>query len=305
MEEHLHILDGALYHALIYLGYAFLSGHMIWRLLGARSSTGGYPGEARPGEIPATERTYSLVGIGMVLSGSILGLLQGIWTMELAYTPRNITLVVGQTMFGRSWLTQAGFASVTVMVRILMLRGWRIPGGVLLVSVGLALVAQTSLGHASRTGLMAWPMLIQSLHALAVTTWLAGLLVLMERLVHGGYPDLKSPLMHFSRLSILCFVLLLPTGLWSTLQLVPNLSAMLSPYGLILGLKLCFVMAVLGIAAGHHVWRLPRFRRNPTEASAWEAMDRWVMAEVFMAFMAILLAALLSQVAPPDAINPL
>ena len=292
-EEHLHILDGALYHALIFLGLAFLLGHVVWRrFIDARGHPDGIEG------------TFVIAGACMVGLGPLLGLLQGIAIMELEYRPSDAWLVMAHTMFGRTLVVQGALAYLVVSMRLA--DWWRASGGrtgttdtLLLMVAGAALVALTALGHASRNGLLSWPMLTQSLHIISAALWTAGLLLVMERLVRRQWGRLGLHLRRFSRLALISFLFLVPAGVaraWANLN---GLSDLTTPYGAALALKLVFVLGVLGVAAGHHVWRLPALQPDPVPDTMWVGMDRWVMLEVFLVLMVILLSTLLAQLPLP------
>lgn len=280
-----HILDGALAHALSFLGLALATGPGTLRL-----ATGAGPD-------PADARMVLAGGVA-VGAASALHLLQGATTMAGSLAPAAAWGVLTGSEWGRSLALHGAAAAATVALGLGAARGTAArPGGMVvagMVAAGLAVLGLAALGHGVVRGAISPLFLAHAAHGGAALIWVGGLLALSVRLPRGAALGVR-PLRAFSRLAAGSVAATLPPGLAAAAVHLGGVGGVASPWGALLAVKVACVAAGLGLAWGHRRRRLPRLKGAPGDPEAWRALDRAVAIEVGLVLTAVLLAGLMSQ----------
>ncbi|PZG02363.1 copper resistance D family protein [Nonomuraea aridisoli] len=174
------------------------------------------------------------------------------------------------------------------------------------VAGAVALALTWTLADHSQTGEQTWlavPM--ASLHLIAMSLWLGGLIALAACVVvpagRQASVSLEPALPRFSFLAQICFALIAATGLYLAWRQVGSWGALgATPFGLLLLGKLAAVLAVLVLAAGAR--RFVRRRdREPLDAAPTAALRRLrrsVTGEVVLGIAVLSITAVLVNTAP-------
>lgn len=191
------------------------------------------------------------------------------------------------------------------------------PGGVgrriaLPVVAAVGAVAMTltwTLADHAQSGTQTWLAVpATSLHLLAMSLWLGGLVTLaLCVLAPAGKRDpgllsLEPALPRFSRLALLCFAVIAVTGLYLSWRQVGTWGALgATGFGRLLLVKLAIVLGVLALASGSRrfVQRRDRARRTPQDpAAAVRRLRRSVAGEVVLGIVVVSVTAVLVDTAP-------
>lgn len=292
-EPYEHLYDGVLSHSFAYVGFAFMTGHATWRAV-----------IGEPKALMPYEAAFFRGGAALALVGVLANLRHTTLAMTDELTVSNVRDVLSYTLFGHGLLLYAACLALTIFTWALLQRrtgAGQVPW--LWLPAGGALLFHGLLGHASAEGWWSWLGLLFWLHISAVVAWLGGLMVWVALLSRGYAAMMVSPLQAFSRFAAAAMGLVLPTGALIALYHIPQPAAMLSVYGVTLGVKVVLVGAVLGIALMHRLRRLPRLARRPYDLQGWQRLDTWLSVEAVLAIATLMIAAGLSQVPPPEALD--
>lgn len=285
-----HLFDGTISHSLTYVGIALMTGHATWRAI-------------LPQDAPRVtgERTFFLAGSAMALLGALVNLRQASLTMTGALDPDAIRMVLTQTQFGQSLLVHVSCLLLAIATGAWLWRSTGTPQQPLLwLPVVFALLGQSLVGHASAEGL-SWPLWAYALHVMGAVAWLGGILAWLNRLSRGYTRSMTRVFAPFSRFARGAMLVLLPAGLAVGVYFIPRPSAVVSPYGIALAIKLLLVVLVLALALGHHRTRFPRIRSSPGTPEGWKRFDDALLLEASLGILIVVLAAMLSQIPPPEA----
>jgi copper transport protein len=153
----------------------------------------------------------------------------------------------------RLLLLVVAFALLAVVA--IVFRGRRAPlwwtglGG--LVAIGLAATPGYA-GHAATGDFTVFAVPLDTIHVLAMSVWLGGLVVLLAAALGGGFSGgLRRALSTFSRVAFWCVVVLIGSGLFASWRQVGFRIRGYTgtSYGHILLVKLAIVVALVGVAA--------------------------------------------------------
>ena len=169
-----------------------------------------------------------------------------------------------------------------------------VPGlRVVLLTAAVALVVPVLTGHSGHAGFNPLALVALSLHVVAVSAWVGGLLALCAHADRQARADVML-LRRFSAMALVCYVVVAASG-------VANLFARLTwaelaasgPYGVLLLLKVAGFLALGGFGLAHR-------RRTLRRMSAGEGASFWSLAAVEVAMMAAVLglAVTLTATAP-------
>jgi copper resistance protein D len=207
------------------------------------------------------------------------------------------------TSFGWIWLLR-GVVLCLMIGLALMKQDTNIaaPIGIL---AGVLLVSQAWLGHAAASDGLSVGLSVGSyaIHILAAGAWIGGLFPLQRLLIAGPSEDIaRNPapqaLRRFSAMGITAASLIVGSGLVNTsLRLDASHSIFEAPWGVVLVIKLCFVAAIVALAAGNRLWLLPRVTENHY---ALLLLRRSVLAEQGCGLVILFAAAALGQLPPPE-----
>jgi len=210
----------------------------------------------------------------------------GVWDRELQS-------LVWQTAVSTAWI-------VRLLALLLMAIGVRRTGTGLaligLLGVALATVSFTLIGH---TVLAAGPWLPAALavHLAAVAFWFGSLLPLAVLARHEPPERAAHIVTAFSRVATWVVIALFIAGTILLLSLLPDWSALATPYGLLVLAKVAAFAILMGLAA------LNRWRYAPLlvqQTSARQAFRRTVLAEYLLISSVLLLTAVLTTCYSPE-----
>jgi copper transport protein len=184
---------------------------------------------------------------------------------------------------------------------------WLVLGGV--VAIGLAATPGYA-GHAATGDFTIFAVPLDTIHVLAMSVWLGGLVVLLLAALGGGFSGgLRRALTTFSRIAFWCVVVLIGSGLFASWRQVGFRVRGYTgtSYGHILLVKLAVVVALVGVAAiSRSIVRSRRSASIDAPDSAVAAIDertiaglrRSVAGEVVLAIAVLAVTALLVNAQP-------
>jgi copper transport protein len=234
-----------------------------------------------------------LVGAYPIVGGGLLNVIN----------TQIIPIRVG-THLGQAW-TVMTFAWLGVLA--LLVAAWVTPrkrepllAGAGVVSLGIAFGISWA-GHPASRGTLA--LLADYAHLLAGALWVGGVLAIA--ILAGVVRPLSRPtrdavvracLLRFSKLAVPIVVVLALAGTYVAVRELPGPSALLtSSYGITLLIKTLVFTAAVALGAYHHKLVVPRIEAGAPVA----AIRRTLALEVSLLLVALSLAAVLSQTAPP------
>jgi copper transport protein len=184
---------------------------------------------------------------------------------------------------------------------------WMVLGGA--VAIGLAATPGYA-GHAATGDFTIFAVPLDTIHVLAMSAWLGGLVVLLVAALGGGFSGgLRRALTTFSRIAFWCVVVLIGSGLFASWRQVGfrirGYTA--TSYGHILLVKLAIVVALVGFAAvSRSIVRKRRAAPLDAPDSAIAAIDertiaglrRSVAGEVLLGIAVLAVTAMLVNAQP-------
>ena len=237
---------------------------------------------------PTNRRARGMVvwgGVGVLLAGSVVVLLmQGPYASGGPVTDAfsSLSFSLG-TRFGQAVVARIVLA---VAFAVLLARGLRVPAAL----CGVALILTWTLVDHSRTGVQTWlGVPVASVHLLAMALWFGGLVVV---LACGE----EAPIARFSRVALVCFVVLGITGLYLAYRQAGEVGALPNTvFGRLLLVKAAAVAGIVALA--YFSRRAVRRRSTPR---------RTVAGEAFLGIAALGLTAVLVNTAPArvDYVDP-
>jgi len=289
-----------------FLGVVLAGGALTFRALilapGARALGPGLDREA------SAAIWIGVVGAVLALHAGLFGFLVGAYPIVgggilNVINTQIIPIRVG-THLGQAW-TLMTFAWLGVLA--LLVGAWVTPrkresllAGAGVLSLAIAFGISWASHPASRGTL---PLAADYLHLLAGALWVGGLVALASlawaarALPRSAREELfRACLVRFSKLAVPVVVLLALAGAYMALRELPGPSALLSSdYGITLLAKTIVFMGALGLGAYHRRFVVPRIAAGGPVAS----VRRTLALETGLLLVAVALAAILSQAAPP------
>ena len=151
-------------------------------------------------------------------------------------------------------------------------------------------------GHAAAVG--PGEGLVAALHVSVAAWWLGSLHFLRERCAHAEFSRVVAHVVRFSAIAFVLAGTLVIAGLFLILILVDfSTDPWLTPYGWILGAKLCVVGAVLAVAGYNRRQLTPRLLAGDRSAAA--ALRSCVNAEVALIAVVLAITAILTTYTSP------
>ena len=253
-----------------------------------------------PGE-KAYERAVDVAaagaGVWTVASGTMAFLLfQSLHisapTLDDAYGQQFGTFLT-QVPVGRAWLsvTLIAAAATAVCFAVRHVTALALAAGG--AALTLLLIAQQ--GHAGSTADHDLAVSAIWLHMLFAGLWVGGLLALVIVRRHLDGDRLRIVLARYSSVALVCFVVVAISGYASAAIRVGELSALATPYGLLVLGKVTALLALGAFGAVQRRWVISRVREG---GSAWW-FRMLVLAEIAFMGIATGLAAGLARTAPP------
>lgn len=235
-----------------------------------------------------------LVGAYPIVGGGLLNVIN----------TEIIPIRVG-THLGQAW-TLSTFAWLGVLA--LLIGAWvtprqreRLLGAAGVCSLAIAFGISWASHPASRGAL---PLAADYLHLVAGAVWMGGVLALaiqaglMRRGRHSSTDALlRASFVRFSGLAAPTVLVLALAGIYMAVRQLPSSSSIVTTgYGFLLLVKTLVFLAVLGVAAYHRRWVVPQITAGAPVAE----LRRTLTLEAGLLAVAVALAAILSQAAPPS-----
>lgn len=208
----------------------------------------------------------SIIGLACLSLLSALGwlLLTGVgmagsWAQGASVD--TVWLVLGHTSFGKVWIWHLALNALLIVM--LLKAGWHLAR---LTLATFLLVTLAPTGHVAMfDGLFGQLMIVNQLtHLGAVGAWLGGLAMLLMLIRRTEPSEMRATLLRFSGLGYAMVALIIATGLVNVRAMTGALWPVpaFTGFGLILGIKLCMVLAMLMLALfnrwllGRNEWRV-------------------------------------------------
>jgi copper transport protein len=172
-----------------------------------------------------------------------------------------------------------------------------------------ALVIPGVVGHASQTSPRGLAMSLDTLHLLAGSVWIGGLigLIVLWQATPAvrRVPVLSFVVPRFSRVAFVSVMLLLASGIWASVLHLPTLASLWeTSYGLAIVAKIGLLGTAMLLASVNLLRNRPRLAAAQTRpdlaAGAAGLLRRLVTGEVMLVVWAIFAAAILTSLAPPS-----
>ena len=241
------------------------------------------PGRRSPPVGPSPERRAGrIVRIGWItaLGATLVGIaLEGVYAAALplskVFDP-SVWSDVLDTRYGKVALVRVALLLVALPLARIALRAerevprwWPVPAG--LVAVALAATPGIA-GHASTGDHVGLAVVSDTLHVLAMSCWLGGLVMLLAIVLVRPLPEgLRPTVNRFSALALGCVAVLVVTGGFQAWRQVGSLEALRdTDFGRLLLVKL-IVFAALVVAAAFSREVVNRRFRDPIDAAAGHA----------------------------------
>jgi putative copper export protein len=263
--------------------------------------------------------------VGLVLAGLLL-----FWTEAAQMSDSTMMMSLDRETWGSVFfetrfgvVVQVRLSLVAALVLLLGFARWRGIGAkpqLALTEISTGVVSAALVislawnGHsAAVSGNATLHVIVAAFHLLAAAVWPAGLLPLLIFISHiRAHPrsvplaSLRCLVRRFSNTSVAVVVLLTTTGFLNAWFILKTWPAVLSTYGLVLGVKITLLAGILGVAACNRLRNVPAIAQL-RESSAPAALDqigrslqRFVAAEFVVAVAVILVSSLLGSTAPPQ-----
>jgi len=187
----------------------------------------------------------------------------------------------GHATIGRLVLAVAGAAGVVLLGRRVL---HRLAVTVFAIALGLTFAFA---GHAAAGSGRTLALINDTVHVLAASTWLGGLVLVLVLVAIHAASDAAAVVRRFSKVAIGAVLLLVATGLWQIARHVGSWAAMWhTTYGHELLVKLLVVVLVLALAAGSQA--LIRRTGTEPETSSWATRLRAVVLGETIGLCAVL-----------------
>lgn len=166
-------------------------------------------------------------------------------------------------------------------------------------ALGLALLLTYSLsGHSAALG-APLPVALDWLHMAAMAVWMGGLFALAALLLQGRHGDMPAAglVPRFSRLALLCVIVLAATGTYSALLHVRSPAALIGTrYGQALIIKLILFGLLIGLGALNLLILRPLIAKTSRPALDW--ISRTVRGELVAGGLVLIAAGFLLSISP-------
>lgn len=220
---------------------------------------------------------------------------------------RPLRLTLTATRWGQLWTARVALAVLAAALLIVASRRprWRLPlGGAALVALGAALATLSLSSHGSGEPAAALPAVANDfVHVAAAATWsggLAAMLLIAWRARALADAETRGRLLaaltpRFSPVAVLAVGAIVISGLYAAWVEVARLSALATPYGVAVLLKVGLLGALLLLGAVNQRWVSPRLRHNEYAS---RVLVRTLLVEVALVLAALLAAGFLTSLQP-------
>ena len=175
-------------------------------------------------------------------------------------------------------------------------------------AIAAVLLVPAAVGHAGQTSPRGLSVAFDSVHLLAGSVWIGGLIGLLV-LWHATGPERRVPVLgvvipRFSVLALTAVIILLASGTGATVVHMPALNALWdTSYGVAILVKIGLLTLAVALASGNLLRTRPRLAAAGRDAAgavtAGRLLRRLVSGEAILVTGAVFTAAVLSSLAPP------
>lgn len=199
-----------------------------------------------------------------------------------------------ETELGRTWLiTTIAGAALTVLT--FAVRSWT-PTFFVALLAAAALVPMGTQGHSGEEAFHHEAMTALILHMIAAAVWLGGLLLIVIVRPLQSRPDSAATVARYSSIALAAFVVVAVSGTVRAAIGLQDWSALVSPYGVILGVKVLALIALGVLGAWYRTRLIGRMR---DAAAATRAFWTLIAFELVLMGVASGAAAALARTPPP------
>jgi putative copper resistance protein D len=217
-----------------------------------------------------------------------------------AVNPGILSIVIQQTDFGKVWIWRLALAAALLVLFWLRQRGEalalaRIAGAALL----LTSIAGTGHAGADITPYGTFHVAADSLHLLAASAWLGGLVPLAIVLAAPLPSDWHAGILHrFSAMGMLAVAAILLSGIVNAILQLGSFGALFGTrYGLVLIVKIAVFAIMLVFAAMNRFRLVPALERDSAPLAH---LRRNVLAEQLLGLLVLLAVAVLGTLSPTE-----
>lgn len=305
-----HAHTGTFFRWMVFLSLAVLFGGNVFILAAWEPARRRAGGASPPPSLFPPWREWTAYALVVFFAGSLLMLLGqagGITDADLVlpWDPA-VSQVLFTTRYGAIWLVRIVLGLALVAVAFGRNHRPYLPSAAL---ASLMLITVSLVSHAASDIPPALPVLVDTLHFLAASVWVGGLLYFA-----GGLSSAKSLptprktaftadlIPRFSSLAITSVATLAVTGLFASLSRVGSWEGLFGTlYGRTLIFKLAIGALMLGFGANNLLRVTPRMQRAPArtgDASLVERFRGYVTTESYLGMALFLSVALLTAIPP-------
>ncbi len=219
-----------------------------------------------------------------------------------AVNPSILALVIEQTDFGRVWIWRIGLSVVLAGLFFLKARHESLA---LLQTAGAALLL-TSIGGTGHSGatpgtLGTVHVAADSLHLLAASAWLGGLIPLMRILSAKTVDDAFAlAILHrFSSMAILAVAALVASGIANSVMILESFSALTGTlYGWVLIAKILVFLGMMHFAVSNRFKLVPSLAQAASGEHTRQRLNTNITAELALGTLVLAAVALLGTLSP-------
>jgi cytochrome c oxidase assembly factor CtaG/putative copper export protein len=203
-----------------------------------------------------------------------------------------------ETEVGRTWLiTTVAGAGLTVLT--FAVRSWTATVFVAILALA-ALVPMGTQGHSGEEANHHEAMTALILHIIAAAVWLGGLMLMVLVRPLLGRERLAAVLARYSSIALAAFVVVALSGTVRAAIGLQTWEALLSPYGVILGVKIVALVGLGLFGAWYRLKLIGRLREDAAARTFWSL----IVFEIVLMGAASGAAAALARTPPPNAAPP-
>jgi copper resistance protein D len=226
----------------------------------------------------------------------VAGQMSGDWHASL--DPAAIGAVAAETEFGRIALARIAGLALLWLLCLVQMPSPR-PVTVLLAALILGALGLTSHAAASSGGFALIRAVNDSVHLLAASFWLGGLIVLAVLVArhHGEPASLRGPFQLFSAWGTTAVALLVLSGIGNAAVILPVRSVLAhSAYAQLLAVKITLALTMIALAVINRMQLVPALRDG--ESMTARFLARSVRAEILLGALVVGIAGYLGLMPP-------
>lgn len=271
------------------LGAAGMAGTLVLALFALKPQTRAFDTALGAASVSAAVFTVAAAATGFLTFLNTFNAKVGLGPEFGAQFGRFLT----ELEFGRTWLITA-IAGAVLTVLTFAVRGWTATLVVALLALA-ALVPMATQGHSGDLSSHNAAVISLVLHTLGAAVWLGGLFALVILRPRLDPADTPSVVARYSSLALIAFVVVAIAGTARAIIGLQTWSALFSPYGALLVVK---IVALIALGAFGAFYRVRVIGRLKTDAAS---RVFWAMVAVELALMGVAsgAAVALSRTAPP------